>query len=156
MVEEGVQRVPLTSDGSETETEPCDKALPMELDHAPASVGLSQGRFPAGTPITPPVVGVSHQQFCESVKGRKLPGDDSGRRSFDTFPTFVVGDPDARFDTHTPLTYETTGAKVPAHVGWTRCSPLCSQAGKKRSSVFSCLGPTSCKRLCHHATATGQ
>ena len=46
--------------------------------------------------------------------------------------------------------------KVPAHVGWTRCSPLCSQAGKKRSSVFSCLGPTSCKRLCHHATAAGQ
>ena len=29
--------------------------------------------------------------------------------------------------------------KVPAHVGWTRCSPLCSQAGKNRSSVFSCL-----------------
>ena len=46
--------------------------------------------------------------------------------------------------------------KVPAHVGWTRCSPLCSQAGKNRSSVFSCLGPTSCKRLCHHATAAGQ
>ena len=108
-VESGVQRVPLTSDGSETETEPCDKALPMEIDRVPASVGLSQGRFPADTPITPPVVGVSHQQFCDAVKGRKLPGDDSGRGSFDTFPTFVVGDPEARFDTHAPLTYETTG-----------------------------------------------
>ena len=84
MVEEGVQRVPLTSDGSETETEPCDKALPKDLDNASASGGLSQGRFPATTPITPPVVGVSHRQFCDSVKGRKLPGDDSGRRSFDT------------------------------------------------------------------------
>ena len=84
-VESGVQRVPLTSDGSETETEPRDKALPMEIDRVPASVGLPQGRFPADTPITPPVVGVSHQQFCDAVKGRKLPGDDSARGSFDTF-----------------------------------------------------------------------
>ena len=111
----GVQRVPLTSDGSDTdtevdtETEPCGEALPMDIDRAPASEGLFQGRFPADTPITPPVIGVSHQQFCNEVKGRDLPGDGSGRGSFDTFPTFVVGDPEARFDTHTPLTYETTG-----------------------------------------------
>ena len=117
MGEEGIQRVPLTSDGSETETEPCDKALPKDLDNASASGGPSQWRFPAITPITPPVVGVSHRQFCDSVKGRKLPGDDSGRRSFDTRPTFVVGDPDARFDTHTPLTYETTGEV--GHPCWT-------------------------------------
>ena len=32
MGEEGIQRVPLTSDGSETETEPCDTALPKDLD----------------------------------------------------------------------------------------------------------------------------
>ena len=50
-----------------------------------------------------------HKQFCDKVKGRDLPGDGSGRESFDTFPTFVVGDPEARFDTHTPLTYETIG-----------------------------------------------
>ena len=111
----GVQRVPLTSDGSDTgtevdtETEPCGEALPMDIDHAPASHGLFQGRFPADTPTTPPVIGVSHKQFCNEVKGRDLPGDGSGRGSFDTFPTFVVGDPEARFDTHTPLTYETTG-----------------------------------------------
>ena len=95
MGEEGIQRVPLTSDGSETETEPCDKALPKDLDNASASGGPPQWRFPAITPITPPVVGVSHRQFCDSVKGRKLPGDDSGRRSFDTRPTFV--------STHIPL-----------------------------------------------------
>ena len=111
----GVQRVPLTSDGSDTgtevdtETEPCGEELPMDIDHAPASDGLFQGRFPADTPTTPPVIGVSHKQFCDKVKGRDLPGDGSGRGSFDTFPTFVVGDPEARFDTHTPLTYETTG-----------------------------------------------
>ena len=81
----------------------------MDIDRAPASDGLFQGRFPADTPITPPVIGVSHQQFCNEVKGRDLPGGGSGRGSFDTFPTFVVGDPEARFDTHTPLTYETTG-----------------------------------------------
>ena len=63
------------------------------------------------------MVGVSHRQFCDSVKGRTLPGDDSGRRSFDTLPTFVVGDPNARFDTHTPLTYETTGEV--GHPCWT-------------------------------------
>ena len=38
-----------------------------------------------------------------------LPGDDSGRGPFDTLPTFVVGDPTAKFDTHAPLSYETTG-----------------------------------------------
>ena len=109
MGEEGIQRVPLTSDGSETETEPCDTALPKGLDDAYAPGGPPNWRFPAITPITPPVVGVSHRQFCESVKGCKSPGDDSGRKSFDTCPTFVVGDPGARFGTHTPLTYETTG-----------------------------------------------
>ena len=78
-------------------------------DDAPAFDGPIRGRFPADTPTTPPVIGVSHKQFCDKVKGRNLPGDGSGRESFDTFPTFVVGDPEARFDTHTPLTYETTG-----------------------------------------------
>ena len=29
--------------------------------------------------------------------------------SFDTFPTFVVRDPGAKFDSHAPLTYDTTG-----------------------------------------------
>ena len=91
MGEEGIQRAPLTSDGSETETEPCDTALPKGLDDASASGGPPKWRF-------------------HSVKGRNLPGDDSGRKSFDTLSTFVVGDPGARFGTHTPLTYETTGA----------------------------------------------
>ena len=108
----GVQRVPLTSDSSEagdTETEPCDKPLPMDIDRKPGGEGHGLGCFPATTPTTPPVFGNSHQQFCSSVKGRDLPGDGGGRGAFDTFPTFIVGDPDARFDTHTPLTYETTG-----------------------------------------------
>ena len=66
MGEEGIQRVPLTSDGSETE--PCDTALPEGLDDSYAPGGPPNWRFPAITPITPPVVGVSHRQFCESVK----------------------------------------------------------------------------------------
>ena len=115
--ERGVQRVPLSSEdsntatdtGTETETEPCGEELPMEIDDVPAMDGPIQGRFPADTPTTPPVIGVSHRQFCDKVKGCNLPGDGSGRESFDTFPTFVVGDPEARFDTHAPLTYETTG-----------------------------------------------
>ena len=82
----------------------------MDIDNVPAMDGPILGRFPADTPITPPVIGVSHRQFCDKVmKGCNLPGDGNGRESFDTFPTFVVGDPDARFDTHTPLTYVTTG-----------------------------------------------
>ena len=103
----GVQRVPLTSDGSDTdadgdtETEPCDKPLPMDIDRKPGGEGHGLGCFPATTPTTPPVFGNSHQQFCSSVKGRDLPGDGGGRGAFDTFPTFIVGDPDARFDTHT-------------------------------------------------------
>ena len=28
--------------------------------------------------------------------------------------------------------------------------------GRRGAQFFSCLGPTSCKRLCHHATAAGQ
>ena len=112
----GVQWIPLSSEDShtqtesepDTETEPCAEELPREIDNRPAGDSLIQGRFPADTPITP-VIGVSHRQFCDKVKGSILPGDGNGRESFDTFPTFVVGDPDARFDHHTPLTYETTG-----------------------------------------------
>ena len=66
----------------DTETEPCGEALPMDIDHAPASDGLFQGRFPADTPTTPPVIGVSHKQFCNEVKGRDLPGDGSGARGW--------------------------------------------------------------------------
>ena len=98
-----------TDSEAATETEPCAEELPQDMDMRPARDGLIQGRFPADTPITPPVIGVSHRQFCDKVNGSNLPGDGNGRESFDTFPTFVVGDPDARFDHHTPLTYETTG-----------------------------------------------
>ena len=67
------------------------------------------GRFPANTPITPPAIGLTHKQFCDKIMGEPLPGDGQGRECLDTFPTFVVGDPSARFGTHAPLTYDTTG-----------------------------------------------
>ena len=110
----GFQWVSLSSSDSgheqnESETEPCEEALPMELDEVQSGSVPCGGRFPANTPITPPVVGLSHRQFHDEVMGQLLPGDGHGRECFDTFPTFVVGDPSARFDTHTPLTYETTG-----------------------------------------------
>ena len=78
-------------------------------DEGPSSEAPLPGRFPADTPITPPVVGLSHKQFCDQVLNQSLPGDGNGLESFDALPSFVVGDPSARFDTHTPLTYETTG-----------------------------------------------
>ena len=111
---EGFHRVSLSSsdsgqEQSESETEPCGEALPMEMDEVHSADAPIRGRFPADTPIAPPVVGLSHKQFCNKVMDQTLPGDGYGRASFDTFPTFVVGDPSARFDTHTPLTYETTG-----------------------------------------------
>ena len=81
----------------------------MELDEVQSGGAPGGRRFPANTPITPPAVGLSHRQFRDQVMGQTLPGDGHGRECFDTFPTFVVGDPSARFDTHTPLTYETTG-----------------------------------------------
>ncbi len=103
----GFHRVSLSSDESEnepneSETEPCGEELPMDIDEVPSSEGPFQGRFPADTPITPPIIGVSHKQFCDKVMDQALPGDGSGRECFDTCPTFVVGDPSARFDTHTP------------------------------------------------------
>ena len=45
----------------------------------------------------------------DKVMNESLPGDGFGRGCFDTLPRFVVGDPSARFETHTPLTYETNG-----------------------------------------------
>ena len=85
---------------TETDTEPCAEALPMEIDEMSAGSVPCGGRSPANTPITPPAIGLTHEE---------LPGDGHGRECFDTFPTFVVGDPSARYGTHTPLTYETTG-----------------------------------------------
>ena len=70
---------------------------------------LGRMRFPAETPVTPPAIGLSHAQWCEKIMNKPLPGDGYGRECFDTLPQFVVGDPSARFETHTPLTYETNG-----------------------------------------------
>ena len=81
---------PSDSGHEPTDMEPCAEALPMEIDEMSYGSVPCGGRFPANTPITPPAIGLT--QEC-----------------FDTFPTFVVGDPSARFGTHTPLTYDTTG-----------------------------------------------
>ena len=102
---EGVQSVSLSPSDSGHDPgnmEPCAEPLPMEIDEMSPGNSPCGGRFPADTPITPP-------QFCDKIKDKPLPGDGSGRECFDTFPTFVVGDPSARFGTHTPLTYETNG-----------------------------------------------
>ena len=110
--EEGFQRVSLSPSDSghePTDMEPCAEALPMEIDEMSYGSVPCGGRFPANTPITPPAIGLTHKQFCDKIMGEPLPGDGQGRECLDTFPTFVVGDPSARFGTHAPLTYDTTG-----------------------------------------------
>ena len=77
----------------------------MEIDERPVGHGSYEVRFPADTPVTPPAIGLSHAQWCDKIMDEPLPGDGQGRECFDTFPRFVVGDPSARFETHTPLTY---------------------------------------------------
>ena len=65
---QGVQRIPLSSEDSntqteneaDTETEPCAEESLMDIDNRPTTDGLIRGRFPADTPTTPPVIGVSH------------------------------------------------------------------------------------------------
>ena len=89
--------------------EPCADPLPMEIDERPGVLGSYEARFPAETPVTPPAIGLSHAQWCKKIMNESLPGDGFGRECFDTLPQFVVGDPSARFETHTPLTYETNG-----------------------------------------------
>ena len=110
--DDGVQRVSLSPSDSgldPDDMEPCADPLPMEIDERPLGLGSYEVRFPADTPVTPPAIRLSHAQWCEKIIDEPLPGDGQGRECFDTFPRFVVGDPSARFDSHTPLTYETNG-----------------------------------------------
>ena len=111
--EDGIRRVSTSPTDTEPESddmEPCADPLPMEIDERPGVLGsYDEVRFPAETPVTPPAIGLSHAQWCKKVMNESLPGDGFGRECFDTLPQFVVGDPSARFETHTPLTYETNG-----------------------------------------------
>ena len=110
--EDGIRRVSISPTDTEPEPddmEPCADPLPMEIDERPGVRGSYEVRFPAETPVTPPAIGLSHAQWCDKVMNESLPGDGFGRGCFDTLPRFVVGDPSARFETHTPLTYETNG-----------------------------------------------
>ena len=109
---DGIRRVSISPTDTEPESddmEPCADPLPMEIDERPGVLGSYEVRFPAETPVTPPAIGLSHAQWCEKIMNKSLPGDGYGRECFDTLPQFVVGDPSARFETHTPLTYETNG-----------------------------------------------
>ena len=101
--------VQLTLNRSQMTWNRCADPLPMEIDERPGVLGSYEVRFPAETPVTPPAIGLSHAQWCEKIMNKSLPGDGYGRECFDTLPQFVVGDPSARFETHTPLTYETNG-----------------------------------------------
>ena len=132
LFEDGVQRVSLSPSDSgldPDDMEPCADPLPMEIDERPSGFGSYEVRFPADTPITPPAIGLSHAQWCDKIIDEPLPGDGQGRECFDTFPRFVVGDPSARFDTHTPLTYETTGETD-------------SPSGRRSSATYSRSVPT--------------
>ena len=50
----------------------------MEVADEPQRGGLHCG-LPTDTRITPPAVGISHQQFFDEIIGEALPGDNSGR-----------------------------------------------------------------------------
>ena len=109
---DGIRRVSISPTDTEPESddmEPCADPLPMEIDERPGVLGSYEVRFPAETPVTPPAIGLSHALWCKKIMNESLPGDGFGRECFDTLPQFVVGDPSARFETHTPLTYETNG-----------------------------------------------
>ncbi len=65
----GFQRVSLSSsdsghEQSESETEPCEEALPMELDEVQSGGTPGGGRFPANTPITPLLLGSATGSFA--------------------------------------------------------------------------------------------
>ena len=104
LCEDGIQRVSISPTDTEPESddmEPCADPLPMEIDERPGVFGSYEARFPAETPVTPPAIGLSHAQWCKKIMNESLPGDGFGRECFDTLPQFVVGDPSARFETHT-------------------------------------------------------
>ena len=112
LLEDGIRRVSISPTNTEPDPddmEPCAAPLPMEIDERPGVRGAYEVRLPAVTPVTPPAIGLSHAQWCDKILNESLPGDGFGRGCFDTLPRFVVGDPSARFETHTPLTYETNG-----------------------------------------------
>ena len=112
LLEDGIRRVsfsPTYTEPDPDDMEPCAAPLPMEIDERPGVRGAYEVRLPAVTPVTPPAIGLSHAQWCDKILNESLPGDGFGRGCFDTLPRFVVGDPSARFETHTPLTYETNG-----------------------------------------------
>ena len=112
LLEDGIRRVSISPTNTEPDPddmEPCATPLPMEIDERPDVRGAYEVRLPAVTPVTPPAIGLSHAQWCDKILNESLPGDGFGRGCFDTLPRFVVGDPSARFETHTLLTYETNG-----------------------------------------------
>ena len=114
--EDGIRRVSISPTDTEPEPddmEPCADPLPMEIDERPGVLGSYEVRFPAETPVTPPAIGLSHAQWCDKVMNESLPGDGFGRECFDTLPRFVVGDPSALFETHTPLTYKWRDGATP-------------------------------------------
>ena len=131
--DDGIQRVSLSLDPDDME--PCTDPLPIEIDERPVGHGSDEVRFPADTPVTPPAIGLSHAQWCEKIIDELLPEDGQGRECFDTFPRFVVGDPSACFETHTPLTYETNGETSPLG----RDLPPHSQGVRLPNSLSHCI-----------------
>ena len=102
--EDGIRRVSISPTNTEPDPddmEPCAAPLPMEIDERPGVRGAYEVRLPAVTPVTPPAIGLPHAQWCDKILNESLPGDGFGRGCFDTLPRFVVGDPSARFETHT-------------------------------------------------------
>ena len=66
--------------------------------------------------IAPAPRRVDFQQLCDGLR-TDLPGDSTGRGSFDTRAHFVTGDPGANFGATAPLKYETIGEIGHPHWG---------------------------------------
>ena len=95
------------SEGDEAGGEPAAAAPVGASNVGCQQVGSGLIRLPEVTPRTP-ARGVDFQQLCDGLR-TDLPGDSTGRGSFDTRARFVTGDPGANFGATAPLKYETIG-----------------------------------------------
>ena len=104
------------SEGDDAGGEPAAAAPVGASNEGCQQVGSGLIRLPEVTARAPAPRGVDFQQLCDGLRA-DLPGDSTGRGSFDTRAHFVTGDPGANFGATAPLKYETTGETGHPHWG---------------------------------------
>ena len=104
------------SEGDDAADEPAAATPIGASNEGCQQVGNGLIRLPAVTPRISAPGGVGFQQLCDGLR-TELPGDSTGRGSFDTRANFVAGDPGAKFGATAPLEYETIGEVGHPHWG---------------------------------------